>query len=45
MAEGQQQILENFIEQLKEHFSSYIRDIDIDWQEQLQGLDDFHIKF
>jgi acylphosphatase len=45
VAEGQEKNLENFLEQLKTEFVSYIKDVDVDWQEPVEGLKGFGIKF
>ncbi|MEW6009228.1 MAG: acylphosphatase [Candidatus Omnitrophota bacterium] len=44
VAEAEQKNLENFLEQLKSYFKTYIRDVEISWQEP-EGLDSFVIKF
>lgn len=45
VAQGQEKKLDDFLSQLKGYFSRYIKDIDLDWQEQLEKLDDFKIRF
>jgi acylphosphatase len=43
--EGQEDTLNNFLEQVKEHFSRYIQDVNIEWQPASGEFRDFQIKF
>ena len=45
MAEGQEDTVGNFLEQVKEHFSRYIEDVDIEWQPATGEFRDFQITF
>ena len=43
--EGQEKAINNFLQQLNVYFRDYLRDIDVEWQEKIEGLNDFQIRF
>ncbi|MCX7927990.1 MAG: acylphosphatase [Candidatus Omnitrophica bacterium] len=45
MAQADKQTLENFLNQIKEEFSGYIRDVDLTWNKPTQKWDSFEITF
>jgi acylphosphatase len=45
VAEQEEELLCEFLERIKKYFSSYIRDIQITWQEATGEFKDFEIKF
>ncbi|MCM8758030.1 MAG: acylphosphatase [Candidatus Omnitrophica bacterium] len=45
VAEQEEEILKEFLERIKKYFSSYIKDIQIDWQQPTGEFEDFEIRF
>jgi len=45
VAEAEQDLLKDFLSRIKQYFSSYIRDVDISWEEATGEFRDFAIKF
>jgi len=45
IAEAEENVLRDFLKKIHDHFSLYIRDFDIEWQEVGRELDDFEIRF
>lgn len=45
VAEAEEKALKDFLERIKEYFSRYIQDTDIQWQEASGKFTDFKIKF
>jgi len=45
IAEGQEEILQEFINKIRDYFSRYIRDEQIDWSQARGNLKGFQIKF
>lgn len=45
VAEGQKDALEDFLERIKDYFSHYIRDIDLEWEEASGEFRNFGIGF
>ncbi len=45
VAEAEEDILNDFLRQIKEHFSSYIRDLDISWGSAQAAFSDFSVAF
>ena len=44
-AEAQEEDLKEFLSQIQEHFSRYIRDVDIEWSSATGEFPDFGVKF
>ncbi len=45
MAEAEEQALNDFLGKLKQNFSRYIDDAEIEWQEAKSGFKDFTVKY
>lgn len=45
VAEADEDILKKLLERLNSHFSGYIRDVNIEWQQATGEFEDFKIKF
>jgi acylphosphatase len=45
VAEAQEDVLKTFLERIKEYFSRYINDVDIEWNEASGKFKDFRIEF
>lgn len=45
VAQGQEDRLKDFLSRVNRYFSSYIQDVDINWQEARDEFADFQIKF
>ena len=45
MAEGNESSLNGFLDRIKQSFSNYIHNADIDWQKKATGFSGFEIKF
>lgn len=43
--EGEEEKLKKFLENIKDYFSRYIRDIDLEWSEAAGEYKDFEIRF
>jgi len=45
VAEAEEDVLENFLERIKEYFSRYINSVDIEWSEATGKFKEFTIEF
>ncbi len=45
MAEAKEDTLKDLLSRIYRYFSSYIQDVDINWQEARNEFDDFQIRF
>lgn len=45
LAEAEEADLNVFLERIKENFSHYIKDVEIEWLSEIEGLKDFDIVF
>jgi acylphosphatase len=45
VAQQEEEVLKEFLERIKKYFSSYIKDIQIDWEEPTDEFEDFEIRF
>jgi len=45
VGEAEKSVLLDFIEQLKSHFSSYIRETEVEWLSVLEEFKDFDVRF
>ncbi len=45
VAQGEEEILNTFLQEIKDHFSGYIKNIDIQYEEIIEVFSEFIIKF
>jgi len=45
VAQQEEEVLKEFLERIKKYFSSYIKDIQIDWEKPTDEFEDFEIRF
>lgn len=45
LAEGEEEVLKDFLDRIKQYFSRYIQDTDVRWQEATDEFKDFGINF
>jgi len=45
LAEGEEEDLNRFLERIKDYFSGYIRNFELEWQDATNEFSDFRIRF
>lgn len=45
LAEGEEGVLKDFLDRIKQYFSRYIQDVEVRWQEATDEFKDFGINF
>ena len=43
-AEAEEEVLKDFLESIKQYFSHYIQDVEVEWVETTEEFDDFSIR-
>ena len=45
VAEAEEEVLKKFLEGINEYFSQYIRGVDIEYKDKIEGIKEFRVEF